>query len=74
MKILIFILRLVLIVLQSVAIAYGAILLSACIWNWYHGGTPDPRCVLGWRGYIEHHHYDAHGESVTCEYRPERYK
>lgn len=41
-----------------------------CAYAWYQGGSPDPRCVYGLRGYVEVHVLDSR-ERVSCEYRPE---
>lgn len=57
--------------LQTFAAAYGVLLLYHCASSWYHGGTPDPRCVMGWRGYIEAHYYEHQGERISCDYRPD---
>lgn len=50
-------------------------LLSAglrCALMWYHGGSPDPRCVYGMDGYVEVRVMggSAAQDSVSCEYRP----
>lgn len=43
-----------------------------CAITWVHGGSADPRCVYGWKGYVEIHKLDfPHGERVVCEYRPD---
>jgi len=43
-----------------------------CAITWVHGGSADPRCVYGWKGYAEIHKLDfPHGDRVSCEYRPE---
>jgi len=65
--------------LQFVAVilagfAMGFLLVSAyrCGSNWIQGGSADPRCVYGWKGYAEIHQLDfPHGDRVSCEYRPE---
>jgi len=37
---------------------------------WYQGGSVDPRCVLGFDGYVEHHIQDVNLHShVECEYQ-----
>jgi hypothetical protein len=55
-----------------VATAIGALLavgLRSAI-AWHHGGSPDPRCVYGWRGYVEVHVLDS-PDRVSCQYRPD---
>jgi len=43
-----------------------------CAITWVHGGSADPRCVYGWKGYAEIHKLNyPHGERVSCEYRPD---
>jgi hypothetical protein len=43
-----------------------------CAESWYDGGSPDPRCVYGWRGYVEVHMLEEPKQDrVFCRYRPE---
>jgi hypothetical protein len=44
-----------------------------CWLAWYHGGSPDPRCVYDLGGYVEVRvlGLTAAQDRVTCEYRPE---
>jgi hypothetical protein len=65
------ILRLLTVLLEGIAAAYGALLLWHIGLTWYHGGSADPRCVFGWKGYIEVHSYGPTSERVSCQYRPE---
>jgi hypothetical protein len=65
--------RFVLTVLAGMVI--GALLSAVyqCMSAWYHGGSPDPRCVYGMEGYVEIHKLDdpKRGDRVSCEYRPD---
>jgi hypothetical protein len=56
-------------------LAIGALLMVAglCVYAKYHGGSADPRCVFGLRGYVEVRMLENAPvqDQVFCRYRPD---
>lgn len=65
--------RLIPAVLIGAVLGYVLVVGYRCVESWSLGGTPDPRCVYGLKGYYEVHRLGKTREldRVTCEYRQE---
>jgi hypothetical protein len=63
----------------TVAVIQGAvggavvIISIACALSWYQGGSADPRCAIGWPGFVTLHHTEERGapERISCNYEPQ---
>ena len=64
-------LKILLAVLTGAAIGVAAATSVDYAAHLRYGGSADPRCVLGWYGYVENHFVAHDVDRVSCDYRPE---
>jgi hypothetical protein len=57
--------------LLGVAIANVLIIGYCSVLNWHRGGSPDPRCAAGIKGYVEVHNLDFKPARISCMYEPQ---